>query len=103
MTRRLASGGRWPSASARFQPPAYQAHDTPLADKVSPIVRMRCGGSGRPEPGVPPGSASVSSPPGAGGTPLGWYGGCVVLTDSPSGATCPPPLLTTCTAPSLAD
>ena len=45
----------------------------------------------------------MAGPLAAGAMPLGWYGGCVVLTDQPSGVTCPPPPLTTCTAASRAD
>src|SRR5438552_12894621 len=103
MTRRFTDGGWRPSASAAFHPPAYQVHDTPLADSVSPIVRAVCAGPGSPLPGVPCGSAKASAPPSAGGIPLGWYGGCEVLTDRPSDITCPPPLLTTCTAPMFAE
>src|SRR2546423_191006 len=103
MTRRFTLAGWRPSASAAFQPPAYHAHETPLALNVSPIVRCVWGGTGRPKPVVPFGSARSVDEASAGGTPLGWYGGCEVFTDSPSGVTCPPPLLTTCTAPTLAD
>lgn len=101
---RFTEGGCLPSAPATFQPPEYQAQDTPLALSVSPMVRWRCGGSGWPSVLLPAGSAASSEPPSAGGTPLGCQGGCVVLTDSPSGVTCPPrPPLNTCTAPSLAE
>src|SRR5690349_13027716 len=103
MMLRFAAGGCVPSASALFQPPAYHAHDTPLADSVSPIVFAVCGGSGCPEPLVPAGSAITKGPFGAGGMPLGWYGGCEVLSDHPSGETCPPPLLNNCTAPTVAE
>ena len=63
------------SAVAAFQPPAYQAHDTPFALSVSPMVFSFCGGSGWRD-----GSAESRLPPAAGGMPLGWYGGCRVLT-----------------------
>src|SRR6476661_9551244 len=103
MMLRLTPGACMPSASAWFQPPAYQAHCTPRADSVSPMVRAVCGGTGTPLEALPAGSAMVSGPSAAGAMPLGWYGGCEVLTDQPSGVTCPPPLLTTCTAPTLAE
>src|SRR5206468_7927798 len=103
MTLRFTLAGCCPSASAAFQPPAYQAQDTPLALSVSPMVFAVCGGTGSPAAGTPCGLASSGVPPSAGGTPLGWYGGCEVLTDQPSGVTCPPPALKTCTAASLAD
>src|SRR3954470_24030013 len=103
MMLRLALGGCVPSATALFHPPAYQAHDTPLADKVSPIVRAVCGGNGRPLLPLPAGSAPVSGPLAAGGMPLGCQGGCVVLIDQPSGVTWPPLPRTSCTAPSRAE
>src|ERR1041384_957789 len=84
MTARFSFGSRFPSASAWFQPPAYQVHDTPFADKVSPIVFAVCGGTG-----LRAGSASSRFPPAAGGRPLGWYGGCEVFTVYPSGVTVP--------------
>src|SRR4051812_38162475 len=99
---RLAPGGCWPSASACLYAPAYQAHDTPFCDSKSPIVVAVCGGSGK-LPCVPAGSASSFGPFAAGGIPLGWYAGCDVLSDHPSGLTCPPPELNTRTAPSLAE
>ena len=72
------------SASAWFHAPAYQAQLTPLADSVSPIVFVLAesiGGSGMlPAEPAPAGSASRASPPAAGAVPLGWNGGCVVLT-----------------------
>src|SRR5262245_55255204 len=68
------------------------------------MVFMVEGGSGRPMRSLPFGSASSSGPPSAGGMPLGWYGGWVVLTDYPSGVTWPPsPTVYVLTAPSFAD
>jgi hypothetical protein len=64
-----------PSFVASLQPPAYQAQLTPFAESVSPMVLSREGGSGWRA-----GSARLTSAPAAGGMPLGWYGGCVVLT-----------------------
>src|SRR4029077_10270685 len=84
MTVRGASGGCMPSRRAASQPPAYHAHDTPRAERVSPIVLWVCGGNG-----LPAGSANRGSPPGAGGTWLGWKGGCSVFTAKPSGVTLP--------------
>ena len=67
-----------------------------------------CGGIGSPASKKavrkPLGLAWVRGPSAAGGMPLGWYGGCVVLTDQPSGVTLRPRLLLAiCTAPTLAD
>src|SRR3954468_1872471 len=64
--------------------------------------RCVCGGTGAPFDAFPAGSASAAGPLAAGAMPLGWYGGCDVLTDQPSGVTWPPPLLNNCTAPSRA-
>src|SRR5882757_3487751 len=104
MMVRFSFAGRRPSASAAFQPPEYQAQLTFLADSVSPIVLADCGGKGAPMRASPLGSARSSEPSAAGGMPLGWYGGCEVLTEKPSGVTCPPmPPLWVCTAPSRAE
>src|SRR6266404_4485099 len=81
MTLRLAFGVCIPSATAAFQAPAYQVQSTPFFVKVSPIVVLVWGGSG-----CFAGSARRRSPPGAGGMPLGWYGGDVVFTTKSSGA-----------------
>jgi hypothetical protein len=69
MTVRFAPGGCIASASAAFHPPAYHAHDIPLAVSVSPMVFAVCGGSVYFD-----GSAYRGSPPSAGGTAEGWYG-----------------------------
>src|SRR6186713_2934735 len=84
MTARFASGGRRPSATAAFHASAYHAHETPLAESVSPIVLPVCGGRG-----CFAGSARSRLPPGAGGVPLGWYGGSPACTAYPSGVTWP--------------
>jgi len=68
---RGTDAGWRPSTSAAFHPPLYQAHDTFLADIVSPIVRDVCGGSGMSLRGPPLGSAMSSEPPSAGAMPLG--------------------------------
>src|ERR1043166_9635654 len=81
MIRRFSSGACRPSARARCQPMAYQAQLTPFSDKVSPIVLAACGGKGWRRRSVPFGSAKSRLPSAAGGTPLGWYGGCVVLME----------------------
>src|ERR1041385_1647955 len=80
MTLRFAFGSWRPSARAASQPPAYQAHETPFAESVSPIVL-----SVNAAAGWRAGSARSGLPPGAGGMPLGWYDGCEVLTRNPSG------------------
>src|SRR5215470_19752001 len=85
MTRRGSSGGCMPSSTARSHAPAYHAHETPAADSVSPIVFAVCGGSV-----CCAGSAKRGSPPFAGGTRDGWYGGCAVFTEYPSLVTSPP-------------
>src|ERR1043166_2761979 len=84
MIARFSLGSRLPSASAWFQPPAYQAHETPFADSVSPIVFADCAGTG-----LRAGSASSRFSPAAGGRPLGWEGGCGGFTVYPSGVTVP--------------
>src|SRR5215831_12675191 len=84
ITRRRRSGGCIPSWSARFQAPAYHAHVTPLALSVSPMVFCVCGARVWRVGSVPRGS-----PSGAGGTRDGCQGGCVVLTENPSGVTAP--------------
>src|SRR5512138_1220024 len=94
MTLRFSFASRRPSASAAFQPPLYQAQETPFAESVSPTVFSVCGASGWRA-----GSARSRLPPAAGGMPLGWYGGCVVFTDQPSGEpepskNCPTPCIT---------
>ena len=62
-----------PSFTAAFHAPAYHAHEMPFADSVSPMVFCVCGGSTCFD-----GSAKRGSPPGAGGTRDGWYGGWLV-------------------------
>src|SRR5690348_7043520 len=80
MTCRFAFGSWRPSASAASHPPEYQAHEMPLADRVSPIVLSVNGGAGWRA-----GSARSRLPAGAGAIPLGWWNGCDVLTRKPSG------------------
>jgi hypothetical protein len=71
MTSRFSAGGRWPSISAAFQPPAYHAQLTFRADRVSAMVLASWGGRGRWLSSVPLGSALSSGPSAAGGMPLG--------------------------------
>ena len=66
-----------PSFSAASHAPAYHAHEMPFADSVSPIVFERL----RRQRVLAPDRRSARSPPFAGGTRDGWYGGCVVLTE----------------------
>src|SRR5580765_5811269 len=96
MIMRFASGGRRPSATASFHASAYQAQEISFAESVSPIVFAVCGGSGCFD-----GSARSGLPPGAGGVPLGWYGGSPACTAYPSGVTWPS--WETCTRPSSTD
>src|SRR2546423_4151164 len=84
MIARFSFGSRRPSESARSHAPAYQVHETPRSDKVSPMVFWVCGGTG-----FRAGSARSLSPPAAGGMPLGWYAGWEVFTANPSGVTVP--------------
>src|SRR5664279_5748721 len=84
MTLRGAAGGCMPSFNAAFHAPEYHTHVTPLALSVSPIVFCVCGGSVCCFGSVPRGS-----PSGAGGTREGCHGGCVLLTEYPSGVTSP--------------
>src|SRR5271169_568371 len=84
MTLRGAPAACMPSASASFQASAYHAQSNPLADSLSPMVCIVCGGSG-----FCLASAKRASPPAAGGMLLGSYGGCMVLTAKPSGVTAP--------------
>ena len=76
ITLRFASGACMPSFSAAFHAPAYHAQETPFADSVSPTVLCVCGGSDCLRA-----SAKRASPPGAGGTREGWYGGWLVLSE----------------------
>src|SRR3954470_8798303 len=85
MIERFSSGACVPSCTAAFHAPVYHAQLMPFAESVSPIVFVVCGGSVWRA-----GSVKRGSPPFAGGTADGWYGGCVVLTDQPSGVTSPP-------------
>src|SRR3954449_5798282 len=95
MTLRFSSGGRRPSATPRFQPPAYQAQPTPFADSVSPIVAARCGRTGAFQVLLPAGSAGSRSPP-APGPPRGAARGArpgafwVLLRGGGASSTSPP-------------
>jgi hypothetical protein len=69
------------SDEACVHAPEYHAQVTPLAVRVSPTVFAVCGGRVFETAG----SATRASPPAAGALPLGWYGGCIVVTAEPSG------------------
>lgn len=63
---RFTDAGCMLSATARFYAPAYHAHETPFAERVSPIVLTVCGGSG-----CFAGSANRGSPSAVGAYPEG--------------------------------
>src|SRR5258706_15758789 len=65
----------------------------PFAESVSPIVFAVWGGIG-----FFAGSGRSRLPPFAGAIPLGWYGGCAVLSAKPSGEIGPSK---TCTGPCM--